>query len=126
MDGTWSVYFEDRSVGTCRIGREGLYYRFSCRCNRVRDGICRLLLKCGDRTVDLGILIPVDGGYGLDKKLPMRHMPEGEPRFIVKLQLEQADRRFVPVQEGEKCAFLTGLTDARFGKQDGEVGVFLP
>ena len=63
MEGTWNVYFEDRPVGNCKTHREGLYIRFVCRCARVSDSICRLLLRCGNGNVDLGILVPVEGTY---------------------------------------------------------------
>ena len=125
MEGTWNVYFEDRPVGNCMTHREGLYIRFVCRCARISDSICRLLLRCGNGNVDLGVLIPVEGGYGLDRKLPVRNIPEGEPRFCVKLQGEQSAKRFIQVRDGEKFVFLSGLADARFGKQDGKTGVFL-
>lgn len=125
MDGIWDVYFEDKPVGTCRVWREGLYYRFNCRCDRVTEEICRLLLQCGEKTVDLGVLIPVGSGFGLDRKLSARNMPAGEPQFSVKVLHRQSDGRFIPVRESDSFAFLSALEKARFGKQNGEVGVFL-
>ena len=125
MEGNWSVYFENKVVGTCRIWKEGLYYRFHCRCDKVTETVVRLLLQCGDTTVDLGILIPVDSQFGLEKKLAVRNVPAGEPRFSIKVLSEQSNERFIPVREDGKFDALSNLENGRFGKQAGIVGVFL-
>jgi hypothetical protein len=91
----------------------------------VTETIVRLLLQCGDTTVDLGILIPVDSQFGLEKKLAVRNMPAGEPRFSIKVLSEQSNERFIPVCEDGKFDDLSNLENARFGKQAGIVGVFL-
>ena len=125
MDGTWNVNFEGRIVGTCRIWREGLYARFSCRCNRVAEDICRLFLCCGEVTVDLGILVPVENGFGLDRRLPLRSLPdESYPEFCIRLPERPLVGKFIPVKEGEAFCALSRLADARFGKKDAAVGVF--
>ena len=125
MDGTWNVYFENRAVGTCTLRREGLYIRIVCSCDRVVNGICRLMMQCSDGSADLGILIPVDSGLGLDRKLSSKALPQGEPRFTVRIPDKQSKEIFVPVKDGESFACLAGLAEARFGKQGGETGVFI-
>lgn len=125
MDGTWNVYFEERTVGACRLWREGLYIRISCRCERVGEGICRLELRCGEETVDLGVLVPIGGGFGLDRKLPAKSIPLGEPKFCLKTQGRQVKEKFIPIREGEAFPCLSKLTDALFGEREGQVGVFL-
>lgn len=125
MDGTWNVYFEDRAVGTCTLRREGLYIRIVCSCDRVVNGICRLMMQCSDGSADLGILIPVDSGLGLDRKLSSKALPQGEPRFTVRITDKQRIEIFVPVKDGESFDCLAGLAAARFGKQGGEAGVFI-
>ena len=125
MDGTWNVYVEERTVGACRLWREGLYICISCRCERAGEGICRLELRCGEETVDLGVLVPTDGGFGLDRKLSARSIPSGELRFYLKIPGRQVKEKFIPVREGEAFPCLSKLTDARFGEREGQVGVFL-
>lgn len=125
MEGTWNVYFEEKNVGNCCICREGLYYRIVCRCSRVTDAVCRLAVQCGEQTVDLGVLVPVEGGFGLDKRLPEKRLPQGEPRFLIRSPAQSVDGRFVPVREGAPFAYLSELTGARFARRGGEVGVVL-
>ena len=124
MEGTWNVFFGDKPVGICHIWREGLYCHVSCRCGKVTEGICRLILDCGDQSRDLGILVPVEGGFGLDRKLPAKQLPPGEPRFSVK-QPGHRTGHFIPVREEEPFGQLSRLREARFAWQDGQVGVIL-
>ena len=125
MDGTWNVYFENRTVGTCTLRREGLYIRIVCSCDRVVNGICRLMMQCSDGSADLGILIPVGNGLGLDRKLSSKALPKREPRFTVRISDKQSKEIFVPVKDGESFACLAGLAESRFGKQGEEAGVFI-
>ena len=125
MDGTWNVYFENRAVGSCTLRREGLYIRIVCSCDRVVNGICRLMMQSSDGSADLGILIPVDSGLGLDRKLSSKALPQGEPRFTVRIVDKQRKEIFVSVKDGESFACLASLAEARFGKQGGEAGVFI-
>ena len=124
MDGTWNVYYEDRPVGSCCLYQEGLYIRFVCRCDRCSDAISRLVLRCGGETRDLGILVPVDGGLGLDRKLPSKTVPEGELKFSILIPERHSQGTFVPVKAGEKCLCLSRLAEARFAKQNGEAGLY--
>ena len=123
MEGNWNVFFEDRPVGACRLWREGLYYCVSCRCDNITKSICRLILKCGEKTVDLGVLVPAGGGFGLEKRIPVKNVPVGRPEFIIRSS-EQHDT-FIRVIPGEPFAYLARLGEARFVRRNGDVGVVL-
>ena len=125
MEGNWIVLFNNETIGRCNVERRGLYCHISCRCGKVGDGICRLMLQCGDGVVDLGILVPMDGGFGLEKRLPAKNLPEGQPHFRVKAVDQRAEDNFVPVRAGEPFAYLSRLQTARFARRDGEAGVIL-
>lgn len=125
MEGIWNIYLDEKVVGTCRIWREGLYSHISCRCAKAAEGICRLVMECGDVAMDLGILVPVEGGFGLERKFPAKKLPEGQPRFFVTGPGRQKDEAFLPVREGEVFLQLSRLRDARFARRGGEVGVIL-
>ena len=125
MEGIRSVYFEDTTVGNCRITREGLYYRIACRCSRVTEAVCRLVLQCKDQNIDLGVLVPVDGGFGLDKRIPVKQLPLGQPHFLINVPGRREEPRFVPVREGEPFSYLSNMKGARFARRNGEAGVVL-
>ena len=122
MEGKWNVYYEDRLAGSCELVRQGLYYKILCRCDRVTDGICRLTLRCGDSAVDLGVLVPVGDGYGLERWVPVKHLPEGELRFCIRATERKRGDKFIPVRSDEPFAHLALLDCARFARREGEVG----
>ena len=75
--------------------------------------------------MDLGILVPVENGFGLDRRLPLRSLPdESYPEFCIRLPERPLVGKFIPIKEGEAFCALSRLADARFGKKDAAVGVF--
>ena len=43
--------------------------------------MCRLFVRCGSREENLGIVVPMDGGFGLDTRIPVKRLGEGEMEF---------------------------------------------
>ena len=81
MAQTYEIKYGDMSMGTARAERQGLYLSFSCRCRLPEDGMYRIHVISGANRVDLGICIPLDGAFGMDKKLPAKRLGEGELLF---------------------------------------------
>ena len=73
MVGDYDVYFGHRQSGRVQVQRQGLYYRFQCRCRLTGDVVCRLYVLCGGRRENLGVVVPMDGGFGLDTRVPVKH-----------------------------------------------------
>ena len=124
LEGSWNVAYQNRAIGICSMERQGLYWRINCRCNSAVEGICRLILECGGTSIDLGVLVPETGGFVLDKRIPVKQLPEGEPRFYIRSCLESA-AKFVPVRAGEHFCYLSRLEESRFACRNGESGVLL-
>lgn len=81
MDETYDIVFEGVIVGTAQMQRQGLYCRFCCRCRLPDEGLYRIHAICGRTREDLGICVPMDGGFGMDKKVPAKRLGEGEMSF---------------------------------------------
>lgn len=81
MEENYAVYFGNRPVGKVQVTRQGLYYRFLCRCQLTGDVMCRLWVSCGDKRESLGLVVPVDGGFGLNTSLPIKRLGEGGLNF---------------------------------------------
>lgn len=81
MDETYDIVFEGVIVGTAQMQRQGLYCRFCCRCRLPDEGLYRIHAICGRTREDLGICVPMDGGFGMDKKIPAKRLGEGEMSF---------------------------------------------
>ena len=126
MEGTWKVYLDGQVVGSCALEHRGLYCEIACRCSHVAEGICRLMLHCGEEELDLGVLIPGSGGFVLERRIPVKRLPKGQPRFSVVAQQRREEGTFVPVHMGEAFEYLSKLENARLARRDGEVGLLLP
>ena len=81
MDETYDIVFEGVPVGTAQMQRQGLYCRFCCRCRLPDEGLYRIHAICGRTREDLGICVPMDGGFGMDKRIPAKRLGEGEMSF---------------------------------------------
>ena len=68
--------FGSKSIGRVWAERQGLYYVFRCRCRLSGEAAFRLLATCGKNQEDLGILVPIDGGFGLDTRRPVKQLGE--------------------------------------------------
>ena len=81
MAETYDITFEAAPIGTARMEKQGLYYRFVCRCRLPEEGLYRIHVILGDKREDLGICVPVDGAFGMDKMISAKRLGEGTPAF---------------------------------------------
>lgn len=125
MEGSYSVYFGNQPIGKVQVLRQGLYYRFSCRCKLTGNIICRLAVTCGSNRENLGIVVPMDGGFGLDTKLPVKRLGEGNMEFALVPKHETSERQFVAIYPEEPFAYITRLKNAYLIRQNGQLGILL-
>ena len=123
MEGNYSVYFGNLLAGKVQVVRQGLYYRFVCRCQISGDVMCRLLVSCGNQSVDLGVVVPVDGGFGLNTRIPMKRLGEGQLKFLLRPKHDIKHVAFVPVYPEEPFAYIERLKEGFLSRQDGQIGV---
>lgn len=103
MEGNYPVFYQQQPVGKVQVRRVGLYYSFFCRCRRESGVVCRLIMKCGGGWENLGIPVPEGDGLELNRKLPARHLGEGEPEFLL-IPHDQAYPAVPSEAKGEKAA----------------------
>lgn len=125
MDGTYEISMGSKSVGSVTVRRQGLYLHFSCRCQLTGAVMCRLAVKCGGKQENLGVLIPMDGQFGLEKKIPAKRLGQGTPEFQILFKQEKPEGKFVPIYPEEPFAYMTKLKDAFLAVQAGQVGIVL-
>lgn len=105
--------------------RQGLYYRFLCRCKLTGDVVCRLSVVCGEKRENLGVVTPVDGGFGLDTKVPVKRLGEGSPEFFLLPKHDCAAGKFVPIYPEEPFAYIEKLKDAFLAQKNGQAGIVI-
>lgn len=125
MNETYGVYFGKEQMGKVQVQKQGLYYRFTCRCRLTGDVVCRLRVTCGDKRESLGVVVPMDDGFGLDTKIPVKRLGEGKMEFLLVPKHELDSGVFVPVYPEEPFAYIERLKDAYLARKEGQVGVIL-
>jgi len=113
-------------IGECSVYREGLYYRFICRCDVAFEKVYCLYVQIGEQCENLGVLVPVDGGFGFSIRLPAKRFQTGMPVFYAAAKQGDTPRKFIPIYPEEPFAYLKRITDCCLARRDGQIGVMLP
>ncbi|MDO5152546.1 MAG: hypothetical protein Q4D50_04215 [Eubacteriales bacterium] len=125
MEGTYGVYFGNQLMGKVQVLRQGLYYRFICRCQLTGDVVCRLLVACGDKQESLGVVVPMDGGFGLDTLLPAKRLGQGKAEFLLLPKHDVPAGKFVPICPEEPFAYIERLKESFLVRKGQQVGIVL-
>lgn len=125
MDQEYEIMLGDKCVGSAGVRREGLYWRIRCRCKLSGEVLCRVLVRCGDREESLGILVPQDGEFGLETRIPVKKVGEGPLSFSAVPKHRPLEGRFVPLSPEEPFRYITRLKDAYLEKRNGQVGIVI-
>lgn len=121
MDGDYEVEFRNRSVGRVNVRRQGLYYRFSCRCRLEGNELYCLKLRCDNTMEKLGILVPIGDCFGLDTRIPVKRFGEGKPEFRLATKRDTEIGTVVNIYPEEPFAYIARLKNAYLVKQNGEL-----
>lgn len=126
MEGIYPVFFGQAQVGKVEVRKQGLYYRFFCRCSMTGDVVCRLVVSCGGKQENLGVPVPGEDGFGLEKAVPCKRFGAGEPEFFLLPCHEMSIGTFIPICPEEPFAYISRLKDAYFERRYGQAGVVIP
>lgn len=123
----YEITLDGQAVGRASLTRQGLYYHLLCRCNVPEKQMYRLEAARGGEHVDLGILVPMDRGFGVESRFPVKRLGEGEIAFRLRLASEPARTgRFIPISPEEPFAYLSRLRNSVLVFRDGKKGILLP
>lgn len=125
MEGNYGVYLGNDQIGKAQVLRRGLYYEFHCRCKLTGTVMCRLEVFCGDTQENLGVLVPMDEGFGLDTKIPVKRFSAGEPQFKVIPKHDKSLGFFAPIYPEEPFSYIDRLKDGFLEIRNGQSGLVL-
>lgn len=125
MEGNYGVYLANRLCGKVQVQRQGLYYRFVCRCSLSGNVVCRLKICFFDREQNIGVLIPMDDGFGLTTKIPVKRFSGKPVRFCVAPEQIREALTFVPIYPEEPFAYLERLKNAFLDVKNGQPGAMI-
>ena len=119
MEGNYEVLLWDKPVGTVQVSREGLYYRFDCRCHLTDDTVCRV--TAGKES--LGILVPCGDSFELNTKLPVKRFGDTVPEFRLVPNKPVLEGKFIPIKPEEPFAYIERLKDAYLVQREERIGI---
>lgn len=120
----YAVTSGEESIGKAQVEKEGLYYHIRCRCLIAGNIMSRLEVTCDQKNTDLGILVPLDSGFGLETRIPVNKIGKGELKFRVLPKNDtMCDRIFVPIKPEEPFRYLSRLRNACLEIHDGKRGI---
>lgn len=122
----YDIYMGKQVVGNAAVEKQGLYYRFDCRCRLSGAVLCRIVAQRGGHHENLGIPVPRGKDFCLSTRLPMKRFPEGVFSFRVLPKHPSGKGVFVEVYPDEPFAYLSRLKHAFLDVQRGQVGVVIP
>ena len=120
--GSYAVYLGDKTAGKLQIEKEGLYYRLTCRCVVPDDLVYRLFAVTDQRRENLGVVLPENGGYVLQRKIPAKRLQPG-CRFLLSARGETNTGTFVPVYPEEPFSYISRLETAFLEVRNGQTGL---
>ena len=125
MEGSYGVYFGSQLAGKIQVSRKGLYYHFSCRCQLSGAVVCRLRVICDGKEHNLGILVPIEDGFGLEKMVSIKKFGKGLPEFNIIPKTTEAEGNFVPIYPDEPFAYIDKLKSCFLIRKYGQAGVLI-
>lgn len=121
----YEVFLGEKAVGTVEMQKEGLYVHFSCRCRPVHRDMIRLWMICGEKEIDLGLCVPMDGGFGTEKRISAKLCGSGEPTFCLRHKNDTLRGKFIPLSPEEPFQYLHKLETAFLEKRGTRLGIVI-
>ena len=125
MEKFYPVSRNGKPCGKVSVRKQGLYYRFHCRCTVDREDIYRLILFCDGFQENLGVLIPEENSFVLICSLPCKKIPEGEWSFRIRSIKNLPESSFVPICPEEPFAYISRLKESFLVYQNGTPGILI-
>ena len=120
----YAVYMGSEKVGTACVTKEGLYYRISCRCRLSGSVPCCITARAAQET-DLGLCVPLEDRYGLETRIPIKSVGEGDLDFRVFPKHRVRPEQFIPISPEEPFAYIARLKDAHLARRNGQTCVVI-
>ena len=126
MVGTFHIFMGKEAVGKVTVTREGLYYRFICRCKLSGEIMHHMMLHIGDQEYCLGVLVPDNGEFLVNTRVPVKKFKRGEPSFCLAPRHKKLEGVFVPILADEPFSYLFRLKNSYLEIKNGKMGAVIP
>ena len=123
MEVCYDITMGSQVVGSVKVTKEGLYYKFGCRCNLSGDVMYRLLAVSDGKEYDLGICVPIDNCFGVETKVPIKKIGGTDIEFYITPRHGDIKGKFVPIRADEPFLYLDKLHKAHLEVRNGITGI---
>ncbi len=124
MEQIRNILYQGKAIGTVCMTRQGLYTLLCCRCTLPDSRIYKLQAVTERGSLSLGIPCPIEGGFGLDTRIPTGRLGQGSITFTVVCR--DAPQRKLPLDPDLPFPCLSQLEHCRLLQEDGRNYVLLP
>ena len=119
----YDIMMDTQVVGQAEVIKEGLYYRFSCKCTPPNDEVHKIVVSDGSNTKDLGICVPEGEWFCLVSRTPVKHLPGETLRFTLIPQNKQ--QTTIPVAIDQPFSGLDKLESAYLQETEGSMQIVI-
>lgn len=120
MCSEYIVQLDGSIVGSAKVTREGLYLHIVCKCTFAESGLYKIEAEGPSGTVNLGTCVQRQESFGLDTRVPVKHLGIGELVFRVLVPPKNKEQVRIPISEREAFAYIAKLRNARLIIQSGK------
>jgi len=121
MDKNEPVYYLNRRVGTAYVCNNGLYVQIKCICSFQEQRIYKVFAECDNHQIPLGIPIPQNGRYILEKRIPAKHISGNNIRFYALCKDGVSTEDCYGVSEDIAFDQLADINEGAYLRKDGGV-----
>lgn len=125
MHEIYDVMLQDSKVGRVEVTREGLYYRFWCKCQLPDSQIYTITVNGEKCQWNLGVCIPKADGAYLDTRVAAKHIGQTIGTFFAVPKEKNRQMMFIPVEPEKPFVYISALQEAKFGMQDNKPGIWI-
>ena len=83
----------------------------------------QLIIKSGESEYSLGVLVPVGDKFGIDTRLPVKKIGEGDFSFYAVPRHPDIGEKFIPIRADEPFSYLDKLQSAHMDVKNGVMGI---
>lgn len=123
MQMEYPVWLGKKAVGKVEVRKQGLYWKFDCRCQLTGGVVCRLVASWPGGQERLGVPVPDGDGFRLETRIPAKRLGE-DLQFSLVPKLEQQER-FVPIVPEEPFSYIARIKDSYLVKRGEQVGILV-
>ncbi len=121
----YNVMYKNEIAGKAEVTVEGLYTYFHCVCTLPQTDIFRIRMTCDGRSVDLGVCVPFEGKYVVNKKISTKHAGAGEMAFEIVSSQNNSEKMFIRLDENKAFPCISKLKNATLSVSNETVGILI-